>query len=204
MDWEDVVEEARESLGFSKYGWVGTDAWEEIVECAKKILREEASKIATWEHKDYLSSQEWKDKRLIRLKIDNYLCQDCLKIIPKIFEFFNNLEYEPSIYEVKAEDVHHLDYHYKQTASEIEYCISLCKLHHELRHCFNKDGIKWLNKKIEDNIIYVIYNRILNQDSFLKLSQQQHDNFKNSITIKPNDWLNKELNKEEEDGRNNS
>jgi hypothetical protein len=185
MDWEEACDEARINLGLSPYGWVGEDNWNDIVEEAKDILREERSRIATWEHKEYLNSPEWKDKREAILKRDNYLCQDCLKLIPEIFLLFNQIEFEKFEYNIKADDVHHLDYKYKQTKEEEKYCISLCKLHHELRHCFIRDGIIWIRKEIENNILIGIYHKILLQPKYIQESQEQHLNFIESLKIKP-------------------
>jgi len=45
------------------------------------------SENARAKHRVYLNSNEWKEKREIILKRDNYLCQDCLKVSALVFEY---------------------------------------------------------------------------------------------------------------------
>lgn len=184
MIWEEAIEQAKEEYGI--FGWVSRDEWDSVVGLAKEILLEETKKITRWEHLDYLKSNEWKIKRESILKRDNYLCQECLKLVPSIFKLFEKIEYVPFEYKIAAEEVHHLDYAYKQTPQEELHCISLCKLHHELAHATTTYGYNWLKEKIEDNLIFGIYNKIINQLEYIKEINNQHQDFLMSLVQNQN------------------
>ena len=116
-DWEEALNDAKEELGLSTTGYLSRSNFLAAVELAKENLaeerRREASYQATCEHQDYLQSEEWKNKRLIILKRDNFKCVDCGK---------------------KATEVHHLNYNFLHTSEEEKYCVSLCKECHKKRH----------------------------------------------------------------------
>jgi len=182
MYWEEAIEIAKNQL-------VTYDYWEEVTSLAHKILQFEAKKIATWEHENYLKSPEWILKKEKILERDSHTCQDCLKITPKIFELFSKIEFEPFKLVIPATEVHHLDYQYKQTSLEEEYCISLCRKHHQLRHITNKEDAEWLIKDIENYLLIQIYDIIISQPKYQKIALKQHKDWINSITIKPSKFF---------------
>lgn len=189
MEWDDSIEEAKDNLGI--YGY--TKNFDEVVNEAKNLL----SSDAVMKHLLYLKSNEWKIKRKKVLERDNYICQDCLEVIKEVAKLFKKVYTKKVDYNKRASQVHHLDYSYKQTDLEEEYCISLCTICHQLKHAKTTVHIKVLKKKLMDNVFIGIYLWLLKQPEFIKEAKKQHDDFIKSLTVKPNEWLNKEVKKDE-------
>jgi hypothetical protein len=80
-------------------------------EKGKFLKREREKEVWFAEHNNYLKSDEWKSKRLLVLKRDNYTCQSCL---------LN-----------KATQIHHKSYRYWQNEPLFDL-ISVCFDCHEL------------------------------------------------------------------------
>jgi len=209
MIWEEAIEEAKGNLGICGY----TNDWDSVVNEAKKILSKEKSKIETEKHKIYLESYEWKKKREKILKRDNYICQDCKKIIEEVLNkektpiFFDekfiiniliNLQkiFGGKNYFIEAKEVHHLDYQYKQTPKEEEYCVSLCSLCHKIRHSSwnEKDKIYW-NKRRLDHLIKSFFIRLSKLSVYQKKISEIHQSELKKITFKPKEIFNKRINK---------
>jgi len=147
-------------------------------------------------HKSYLHSNEWKERREIVLLRDNYLCQDCLRIAPKLFEemfkkivFINIFELNIDC-NIKASQVHHLTYDNLHTQQEENDCISLCEFCHKIKHSELRYDYKNNVIKRDANIEKIIMLRILKHPEIIKLDKKLHDNFLNSITRKPIQFLN--------------
>jgi len=206
MIWEDAIEEAKINLGIYSY----TNDWDSVVDEAKRILSEEKSRIATEEHKSYLESDEWKNKREKILKRDNYVCQDCKKIIEEIINkekspnFFDekfiintliNIQkiFGGDNYMINASEVHHLDYEYKQTLKEEEYCISLCSLCHKIRHsCWSKKDKEYWDKRRLDNLIKLFFIKLNNLSDYQKSLTKIHQEELKNITFNPSKIFNKD------------
>ncbi len=166
------------------------------------------SENARAKHRVYLNSNEWKEKREIILKRDNYLCQDCLKVSALVFEYLKkNLNWLKDLninfnIKIKASQVHHLNYGSLHTSEEINDCISLCGLCHQIKH----SGLKYDYNRISEirfnNILRILYNRILKNPLIIEIGIKQHDEFIKSLILKPNDWLKEKIN-EVENGKNN-
>ena len=188
MNWDDAIEEAR--------NYPNTD-WKDIIHNAKKILSEEMKRTSRTAHWVYLKSDEWKIKSERVLKMDNYICQDCLRLTPKIIKE-NFSKFDLSGIEIfrRATEVHHLDYIFKQTPQEEEYCISLCGYCHSIRHSNLWYDVEKIMQKREMEIIQKIYLQLLKQPEYLKLKQKQKDSFIKSPTRKPNIFLNEVKNGE--------
>jgi len=178
IDWEDAIDEAKDNLRVSGY----VEDFEEVIDEAKSIL----SSNASMEHLLYLKSEEWKVKRKRVLERDNYVCQDCLEFTKEVAELFKKVYQKKISYFRRASQVHHLNYDFKQTESEEEYCISLCGICHQLRHCKTTVHEKMLRLKLDNKIFMGIYRWLLKQPEFI-------DDFIKSLTVKPNDWLKEEV-----------
>jgi len=66
MDWEEAMEEARDELGYYADQYV--EDWDGLVETAREIYEyykqeeyEEFCEDAHFQHKEYLSSDRWKN-----------------------------------------------------------------------------------------------------------------------------------------------
>jgi len=164
------------------------------------------SENARAKHKVYLNSNEWKEKRERILKRDKHLCQDCLKISPSIFkELANHLEFIKNLnldINIKAEQVHHLNYNSLHTKQEIDDCISLCENCHKIKHSGLKYDYKRNVQKRNESVKRIILLRLRQHPEIIKLNRISHDNFIKSLIIKPDDWLKMKLN-EVENGRHN-
>jgi len=179
MIWQEAFEEAQTEFGF------GYCDYKKIVDRAKEILSEEASIIAREKHLEYLKSDEWKLLKLKILKRDNYLCQDCLLIYPEILKLFKNFNSDFIKYKRLATEVHHLDYNYKQTLLESAFCISLCRICHQIRHTQSTYGFQILSKKRYEEILKYYNFQIINHEPFIEFAQKIHNEFINFLTIKP-------------------
>ena len=147
------------------------------------------SDMARMQHRVYLNSNEWKEKREKILERDNYNCQDCLKVSVLVIKYLNkNLSWLKDLkidfnINIKANQVHHLTYNSLHTNQEINDCISLCGLCHQIKHF----GLRYdYDKKSEirfENILKILYNRILNHPNIIAMAKKQHDYYLKSITI---------------------
>jgi len=165
-----------------------SEGWVEYEEFCDMVSENARSK-----HKVYLSSHEWKEKRGIIRERDNDLCQDCLRLSPKIFEefkkkfpFLKNIKLDINI---RASQVHHLNYDTLHTPQEIDDCISLCEFCHKIKH----SGLRYDYKKNvilrNENILKIINIRLGKHPEMIELNRKLHDNFLKSITVNPWDWL---------------
>ena len=209
MIWEDALARAKEELGISEY----TSNWDEVLETARKIMSKEASKIASEEHKEYLNSEEWKQKREIILKRDNSECVYCKNKINELIEsgldssifhkdnfminiFVNLMKiYESNNIYIPAAEVHQLDYQYKQTPQEEEYCVSLCSCCHKLCHSTSQSNSDYWEKQRWEKMLLHYLIELNKSSKFQKQLNNLNKDYIKSITIKPN-----ELNKEGDDG----
>ena len=122
MEWKEAIEYAKEELGV--YGYVDSSLWEDVVDIAKEILREEYSDQALSRYNDHMESRDWFLLRKAILKRDKNKCVDCGDI---------------------ATTVHHLSYGNMKTINEKNDCISLCNRCHISRHT---SGYPYRNSKI--------------------------------------------------------
>jgi len=202
MIWEDAIEEAKEELGVT--GW--TNNWDEVMTSAKSIMSLENSKIATEQHQEYLNSQEWKDKREKILKKGSYLCVWCKKYIDNLINagLDDSIFGDKNIFKIKilldliqifegdekvytpATEVHHLDYAFKQTPQEEEFCVSLCSCCHKLAHSTNRGDYLSLQKRMIENLINNYFIRLSSLPNFMNQRIQLHLDYIKKITIKPN------------------
>jgi len=159
------------------------------------------------QHRVYLKSNEWKEKREIIMKRDKGLCQDCLKVgelvikyLHKHLSWLKDLEIDLMI-SIKASQVHHLTYDTIHTSQEIGDCISLCGSCHRIKHFGLRFDVDKKSKLRFDRILKIMHNKILNHPKMIEIAKKQHDDFMKPITMKPNDWLDEQIN-EVENGNN--
>jgi len=161
------------------------------------------SENARAKHKVYLNSDEWKKKREFILERDNYLCQDCLNLSPMIFKilikkipFLKDISIDTNI---KAAQVHHLNYNSLHTPQEINDCISLCEFCHKIKHSGLKYDYKKNVEKRNQMIENIILLRLEKHPLILELKNKIKKEFIKSLTLKPNDWLKQEYDKDKGD-----
>lgn len=182
--WNQAVEKAKEE-GF-------TD-WDEIVEYARDLLSQTASDIQRENHFEYLNSSEWKGKRLKILERDKYICHDCLNTnFSHILKLFSNFFLKDIDYRTKATEVHHLDYRYKQTELEEEFCISVCNVCHRLRHCATEYQKKQLILERERNLIIRLIIVLSKQPEYQEVYQKKNEAYLKKITLKPSEDISKQ------------
>jgi len=165
--------------------------WEQCFEQANgdvQLATQYLSNRMKEEHRRYLQSDVWKRKREKIINRDNYICQDCKEIIPKIiFPLFNKFleDLKKISYSTLASEVHHLDYEYKQTDLEEKYCISLCNYCHRLRHAETSSFIKILEENRENLIIRRVWRKLLQLPKYIEEANKQHKRFIDNVTILP-------------------
>ena len=105
MEWEEAIDEARVNLGFDPDD---DEDFDDVIYEAKRILSHNKRK----EHRDYLSSPEWKIFRVHIIQRDMAICQDCGGL---------------------GHHVHHINYE-NLGQEEMDDCILLCRKCHGRRH----------------------------------------------------------------------
>ena len=188
MDWDDAIEKAEEELG------PGAD-WTDIHDEARAILSLEASIDGKQNHKAYLKSDEWRQRRETVLMRDNYFCQDCLKLLQEVLNLFQYIEYDPVNFKKRAEEVHHTSYINLHTSEEFNDCVSLCHICHQLRHITLSVSRPKLHEQRKEFMFKQIYQEILKQPRYVKEADEQKKAFMKSITVKPRNWLEDEAKK---------
>jgi len=165
------------------------------------------SENARAKHNVYLGSNEWKEKREIILKRDNYICQDCLKIshlilkeLIKKITFLKDIKIDINI---KASQVHHLNYDSLHTPQEINDCISLCEYCHKIKHSGLKYDYDKNVKKRNEHIERIFFLRLRKHPKIIQMEKEAHESYLKSITLKPKDWLKEQINEVENEKRNN-
>jgi len=123
------------------------------------------------QHRVYLKSNEWKEKREIIMKRDKGLCQDCLKVGELVIKYLHK----------------HLSW--------------LKDLEIDLKHFGLRFDVDKKSKLRFDRILKIMHNKILNHPKMIEIAKKQHDDFMKPITMKPNDWLDEQIN-EVENGNN--
>jgi len=186
MIWDEAMQIA-EQEGYSD--------WSERVERAKVICKETACDEARARHLDYLNSPEWKLKREIVLKRDNYFCQDCSSLLPHVLKHFEKLEYDLTGYHRPATEVHHLNYAFLNTNLEVPFCISLCSICHKIRHFISPYNSHLLLQR-ELEIIKGVLIYLSNLPESIEERLIRHKKKIESLTIRPSDFF-----KEVEEGK---
>lgn len=113
INWDDAVEEAKESLGYSPGEYIKD--WDEVVEEAKSILQiQRENDYIDFQinqrnnYEAYIKSEKWQEIRFLVFERDGFACVICKTCL--------------------ATDCHHKSYNNfgKANKEEINDCISLC------------------------------------------------------------------------------
>lgn len=129
MNWDEALEYAKEELGV--YGYVDSDHWNDVVDLAKSICKDDFHECVLAEYNKHINSRSWFVLRKEILKRDGTKCFDCGNI---------------------ATTVHHLSYSHLGTIKEKNDCISLCHRCHSSRHTQGypfKNSRHWISKSID-------------------------------------------------------
>ena len=177
-EWEMALDRAEDE------GYYG---WNEKIQRAKEIMSQTMSTWLSMRHTHYLKTEEWRMKQLEILKRDNYVCQDCVKVLPQIIKKFNLQQFGDLLtnFKMLASVVHHNTYDTLRTPLEIEDCVSLCPPCHTLKH---SSLIIFAEERRNNEILKRIHTFLLKQPAIIKEAQRQHNLFIKSITIKPREF----------------